>query len=138
MKTKPLAQKGFTLIEILIVIAIIGLFSAIVLASTSAARQKARDEARLGDLRSIQLGLALYHDVNRAYPAGIDISALNVLVTEKYLPAIPTDPSGAPYEYMLTGSRYCLGATVERTPPEGSAVCTSAPSGSTANYKVQR
>lgn len=133
-----LGRKGFTLTEMLVIIAIIGLISAIVTASTSAARQKARDEARLGDLRTIQLGLALYNDVNRGYPAGNDISALNVLVTQKYLPAIPTDPFGAQYEYMLSGSRYCLGATVERTPPEGSAVCTSAPSGSTANYKVQR
>lgn len=138
MKKRSLGRKGFTLTEMLVIIAIVGLFSAIVTASTSAARQKARDEARLGDLRSIQLGLALYHDVNRGYPAGNDITALNVLVTQKYLPSIPTDPFGTPYEYMLTGSRYCLGATVERTPPEGSALCTSAPSGSTANYKVQR
>lgn len=131
-------QKGFSLVEVVIIIVILGFLATLVFASTEAARQKARDEARLGDLRTIQIGLALYHDVNRGYPAGGDISALNILVAQKYIPSIPADPSGGNYEYMLSGSRYCLGATLERTPPDGSAVCTSAAAGSTANYKVQR
>ncbi len=131
-------QKGFSLVEVIIIIVILGFLATIVVASSEAARQKARDEARLGDLRTIQIGLALYHDVNRAYPPGNDISALTILVDQKYIPSIPTDPSGGNYEYMVTGSRYCLGATLERTPPEGSVNCTSSPSGSTANYKVQR
>ena len=131
-------QKGFSLIEVTIIIVILGFLATIVVASTEAARQKARDEARLGDLRTIQIGLALYHDVNRAYPAGSDITALNILVAQKYIPSIPADPSGSNYEYMLTGSRYCLGATLERTIPDGTVNCTSASSGSTAKYKVQR
>ena len=132
-------KKAFTLVELLIVIAIIGLFTSVLAASTTASRAKARDNRRITDMKEIQLGLALYYDVNRAYPAGTDASALDVLVTDKYLPAIPTDPAGgAAYEYMTSGGRYCLGVTLESTIPDDSASCTSKSSGSTANYKATR
>lgn len=53
-------DKGFTLIELLVVIAIIGLLSSVVLASLSAARSKARDVKRIGEIRSIEKALTLY------------------------------------------------------------------------------
>lgn len=46
-------QQGFTLIEFLVVIAIIGILSGIALTSLSTARKKARDAQRLSDIRQI-------------------------------------------------------------------------------------
>lgn len=62
-------QRGFTLIELLVVIAIIGVLSSVVLASLNTARSKARDAARISDIRSIRTALEMYaNDHNGQYP----------------------------------------------------------------------
>lgn len=137
-------SRGFTLVELLIVISIIGVMTAIIFGSTALSRTKARDARRASDIAQVQLALALYFDVNRAYPSGNDMSALNILVTQKYLPAIPIDPQqGRAYEYMSSNmnANYCFGVQFEGTPPselQTSSSCTSKTTGSTANYKVGR
>jgi prepilin-type N-terminal cleavage/methylation domain-containing protein len=134
-------QKAFSIVELLTVIAIIGILFSIVVGSTTASRSQARDNKRITDLKEIQLGLALYYDVNKAYPIGTDTSILvTKLVLDKYLPQIPNDPSGGQYEYTGTASAYCLGTKLEvATPPnDNNTTCSSKPSGSVATYKVQR
>lgn len=126
------AKKGFTLVELLIVIAIIGILSSIVISSTTVSRAKARDVRRISDMKEIQIGLALYYDVNKHYPNDLD-----GLLTDKYLPSLPQDPlTLTNYEYLVTSGKYCLGATLEDIIPSDSATCTSAAGGSTANYKA--
>ncbi|MBI3232280.1 MAG: prepilin-type N-terminal cleavage/methylation domain-containing protein [Candidatus Doudnabacteria bacterium] len=66
---KNIAQAGFTLIEMLVVVSIISLLSSIVLSSAVEARRKARDAKRLADMAQIQKALDLYYNNNNSqYP----------------------------------------------------------------------
>lgn len=65
---KIIQQKGFTLMELLIVIAIIGILSAVVLASLGGSQARARDSKRLNDLRQVQTALETYWTDNGHYP----------------------------------------------------------------------
>ena len=64
------SQKGFTLIEILVVVLIISVLSGLVLGvvNSSGIRSKARDAQRKADLKQIQTALELYFADNRRYP----------------------------------------------------------------------
>lgn len=61
-------RRGFTLIEVLVVITIIGLLSTILYASFNDARVEAKNRAMLTELREVQLALELYKAQNGEYP----------------------------------------------------------------------
>ncbi len=113
-------KKGFTLVELTVVIAIIGILTAVVLTSTNATHQEARDERRQSDLKEIQIDLAQYYEYYQAYPDGLT-TGTNKLSTFILggAGAIPTDPSTnqayfyAPYNNGTINSSYCVGATLE-------------------------
>lgn len=108
-------DRGFTLAELLIVIAIIGILSTVVLASLDKAREKGRDSNRITEIKELQLALELYYDANdRTYPA--DLSSLS----PTYISVVPKDPEsdgscGGEYCYAQVngGSSYHLAATLE-------------------------
>jgi prepilin-type N-terminal cleavage/methylation domain-containing protein len=104
--------KGFSLAEMLIVFSIVGIITAVVFGSVKNSRTTARDLSRLSDMKEVQIGLALYFNKYRAYPA-----SLNSLVVEGNIPAIPTNPLGSPYEYQVASNNksYCLGALMENS-----------------------
>jgi len=59
---------GFTLVELLVVISIVGLLSSVTLASLNSARVKANDAKALSTLREIENALTLYYDEHGYYP----------------------------------------------------------------------
>ncbi len=61
-------KKGFTIIELLVVISIIGTMSSIVLSVLNNAQAKARDSKRVQMLTEIQKALELYYDDHGQYP----------------------------------------------------------------------
>lgn len=69
-------QTGFTLIEILIVVAIIGVISGVVFTALSQARLKGRDSKRKGDLVQLQKALEIYYNTNNRYPCTGDSGAV--------------------------------------------------------------
>lgn len=75
-------NKGFTLVELLVVISIIGLLSTLAVVSLSAARNRARDAKRLADMSSIRSALELVASNNSLgfYP---DVGASAILVSSK-------------------------------------------------------
>lgn len=62
------SKKGFTLLELIVVIAIIGLLAAIVLASVNSARMKARNGRRIAEVKHYITAIELAYDKYGSYP----------------------------------------------------------------------
>ncbi len=119
-------QKGFTLVELLIVVGIIGVLATLLMANFIGVRQRARDAQRKSDLRQLQSALEIYRSDQGTYKAaagttlGACLSSLQAgspAVT--YMSKIPCDPGGSynsgSYFYSSTGSTYTLGACLENS-----------------------
>jgi prepilin-type N-terminal cleavage/methylation domain-containing protein len=68
-------QKGFTIVELLIVIVVIGILAALVLNTFGSVQAKARDAQRQTDVRSLATALEVYFNDRGSYPANINSSA---------------------------------------------------------------
>jgi len=64
------SQAGFNLVELIVVIAIMGILASIVYGSFAGARAAARDDERENHLKNLQLAIELYKAENGVYPAG--------------------------------------------------------------------
>lgn len=98
-------SRGFTLVELLVVVSIIGILSAIVTTSLGSAKKKSRDSKRVADIKSIQLALSVYYNDNAMYPKNIYAAAGTAPdggLAPTYLPMVPRDPNA-------TGSEACSG-----------------------------
>jgi prepilin-type N-terminal cleavage/methylation domain-containing protein len=68
MKFNQIKNKGFTLIEIMVVVTIIGILAAILFVNFDDARKQARDKVRMTSLKEMQLSLELYKSQYGRYP----------------------------------------------------------------------
>jgi prepilin-type N-terminal cleavage/methylation domain-containing protein len=131
-------KTGFTLIELMVVIAIIGILSTILYASFDVAKAQSRDKVRTASLKEVQLAIELYKAQNGVYPTRGCSSAsaasdfvgpgpvpggsgggfyscavyINGL-TPDFIPSLPTDPSfeneaGRGFYYQSNGISYKL------------------------------
>ncbi len=70
LKLQKNLQAGFTIIELLIVIAIIGILATLVLTNFQGAQAKGRDTVRKNDMNSLYQKLEEYYNENGGYPDG--------------------------------------------------------------------
>lgn len=126
---------GFTLVELMVAISIIGILSSIVYANFGEARKASRDDVRKTSLKELQLAIEFYKAQNDTYPAagcsangttwvgpgagpapsGSYTTCANYIpgLLPDYIPALPTDPysentAGQGFMYRSDGTDYKL------------------------------
>lgn len=105
------SSKGFTLVEMLIVIAIIAVLASVALVSVSGVRKSARDTKRVSDISKLQQQLEVYYSQNGSYPA--DFTAFESFAGSE---ANFADPLSVAYQYAPyagNNQKYLLRATME-------------------------
>lgn len=110
-----LPQRGFTLIEIMVVVVIIGLLAAFIVPQFMGRVDEARITKVRGDIQMLETALSMYRLDTVRYPTGQQ--GLVALVQKPddpsvrnwkaggYLSRIPKDPWGSDYRYAYPGSR---------------------------------
>lgn len=112
-------NKGFTLIEVLVVVSIIGLLASVVLVGLGGFRQRGRDTRRLADLKSLQNGLELFYTKNNSYPATLpDLISAGLGITK--LPKDPVTAVDYTYTNCNSAQNYVLAAKLDA--PAGDSV----------------
>jgi len=128
-------QRGFTLIEIMVVLVIMGIMAALVVPNLMDRPDQARATAASNDVGAIMQALKLYRLDNGSYPTAQQ--GLQALVEKptvgkepsnwrNYLEKLPNDPWGNPYQYLNPGTYgevdvFSLGADGEPGGEKGNA-----------------
>jgi general secretion pathway protein G len=107
---------GFTLIEIMVVIVILGVLAALIVPKVLERPDEARGIAAKSDIAAVMQALKLYRLDNQRYPTGEQGLAALIAKPEQppvppnwknggYLEKLPKDPWGRPYVYLNPGVR---------------------------------
>lgn len=121
--------KGFTLVEMIVVVAIFTILTSIILAAMSGAKARARDARRKEDLNEIRKAVQLYESNNHEFPgisgtpnclSGCDSTQAQPWIpglTSEYIPVVPFDASNSAssrYRYRVSADgTFELDAPVE-------------------------
>jgi general secretion pathway protein G len=109
-------ESGFTLLELLIVIVIIGILAVLIIPNLTSGPQRARDAQRKSDLRNMKTALETYFNDSNAYPSG-NYAGLPAVLQPNYIKTVPFDPKGG----TSSAPGYVYTPTCAGTP----SVCTS-------------
>ena len=112
----PQGAGGFTLIEIMVVVVILGILAAIIVPKLTDQPERARQAKAQQDIRAIESALQLYKLDNFYYPS--TQQGIEALVSKPagdpparnwksggYLPRMPKDPWGNTYQYLQPGNK---------------------------------
>ena len=109
---RPRRSRGFTLIELMVVLVIIGVLAALIVPNMLDRADDARVTAARTDVNNLMQALKLYKLDNLRYPSGEQgLQALVVKPTAGVIPAnwrpyldkLPSDPWGHPYQFANPG-----------------------------------
>jgi general secretion pathway protein G len=116
MRLQRRTQGGFTLIEIMVVVVILGILAALVVPQVMSRPDQAKVTVAKGDIKAIAAALDMYKLDNFAYPStqqGLDALVKKPSGTPQpknwnrdgYLKRLPKDPWGNDYQYLSPGTQ---------------------------------
>ena len=112
LPARRLIQRGFTLIELMVVLVILGVLAALIVPNVLDRTDDARVTAARTDINNLMQALKLYKLDNQRYPSGEQ--GLDALIKKPgagtpppnwrpYLDKLPADPWSRPYQYINPG-----------------------------------
>ncbi len=107
MRVKHTKQTGFTIVELLIVIVVIGILAAITIVAYNGVQQKATNAARVSEIRQWQTFLLAYNSQNDTYP----FTSGGYCLGEGF-PTYSTAPTGGCWDANMTSSHYDQNASI--------------------------
>ena len=114
-------KNGFTLLEILVVISIIGILVALGTAAFSTAQQKGRDARRKADIKAIQNGFEQYHAKAGEYPDS-SAEANDLTIFPAGVPEDPKNTGESVYTINLGVDAFCICTLLESSAGNASAL----------------
>jgi prepilin-type N-terminal cleavage/methylation domain-containing protein len=98
---KKVSNSGLTMIELLIVLAIVGVLIVVMYFGMRGQMQKGRDSKRKDDLQKIKVAYENYYSDNDCYPPDDALSNPDSTYLEPYMSSVPRDPlTDEPYVYI--------------------------------------
>ncbi|HAS6280766.1 TPA: type II secretion system major pseudopilin GspG [Vibrio vulnificus] len=115
MQNKAKKQAGFTLLEVMVVVVILGILASFVVPNLLGNKEKADQQKAITDIVALENALDMYKLDNSVYPT--TDQGLEALVTKPnspeprnyrdggYIKRLPKDPWGNEYQYMSPGDK---------------------------------
>ena len=95
------SESGFTLVELMVVIVIIGLLATVVVINVMPAQDTARIKKAQADIATLEQGVEMYRLNRLNHPTTGE--GLQALVDGGFIKRLPNDPWGKPYRYAAPG-----------------------------------
>ena len=95
------SEAGFTLVELMVVIVIIGLLATVVVINVMPATDRAALTKARADIATLEQGIEMYRLNRLQYPT--TEQGLSAVTAEGFIKRLPNDPWGKPYLYSAPG-----------------------------------
>jgi general secretion pathway protein G len=100
-RNRARGEDGFSLVELMVVLVIIGLLATIVIINVMPAADRAAVTKARADIATLEQAIELYRLDHMRYPTADE--GLQSLVSGRYVRRLPEDPWGNPYRYNVPG-----------------------------------
>ncbi len=95
-------EEGFSLVELMVVIVILGLLATIVIINVMPAADRAANTKARADIATLEQAIEMYRLDHLTYPPAAE--GLQALISGRYIRRLPDDPWGNPYRYTVPGA----------------------------------